>query len=517
MVYGITVAQILEAVQKGGEIPTTAPVMRKLLEISKKGDQLEEWVGVVKNDVALTTRLLRAVNSPTQSEEEVVSVEKMISKIPQSNLKGLLLSVKFLDDTSALVSGENEAHFLLGWLWERNMCLAMAAEVIAQRAGVSHPEEYRTFALLTHLGTLFLFHNFITPYRFVIDQWRSGAGRLIDIEEDLLGLNHLVVTHQLVKSWNLGTRLEAVFRALTEGRTDQVAEIDLSLLNLSETCTSILFENNNSSGFERGVVETSRILGIDRSAFTDLLQAITLKADSEMMRFTLQSGRGIPYVELLTAINRELGRATLSYEQMVRELELAMKKTEELAKRLEEANRKLREAASVDPLTKVYNRRYFEEFLNWNFQRAQRYGTTLGCLMVDIDHFKKVNDRFGHLTGDRVLQGVAATLKTKLRSTDIVARYGGEEFVILLPETSPSSIGIIAQKINYSIRELTFSVDGGDLLKVTVSVGYAYYHPQMTPEITEPSLLVKVADTYMYQAKTNGRDRIWPPLKVDPK
>ena len=88
---------------------------------------------------------------------------------------------------------------------------------------------------------------------------------------------------------------------------------------------------------------------------------------------------------------------------MVRKLQVAKERAEKLSEELQITNEKLRESSNFDPLTKIYNRRYFSEFLDWNFSRAQRYANTLGCMMVDIDFFKKVNDNYGHLTGDHVL------------------------------------------------------------------------------------------------------------------
>jgi len=214
-------------------------------------------------------------------------------------------------------------------------------------------------------------------------------------------------------------------------------------------------------------------------------------------------------VNLLKNINQELGQATISNEQAIRELKSAMLKAEMLAIKLEEANNKLREAANIDPLTQIYNRRFFDEFLIWNFNRAQRYDSTLGCMMIDIDHFKNVNDTYGHLTGDRVLQGVAEALKNCLRNTDIVARYGGEEFVVLLPETHTKSIWLAATKLNQAVGNLTFFL-GEKELKVTISVGYVAYTAASMPEISKPADLVRTADEFMYLAKLNGRNRIWP-------
>jgi diguanylate cyclase (GGDEF)-like protein len=187
-----------------------------------------------------------------------------------------------------------------------------------------------------------------------------------------------------------------------------------------------------------------------------------------------------------------------------------MYQAEALREKLEDANVKLREVANVDPLTQIYNRRFFEEFLKWNFDRASRYGTNLGCLMVDIDHFKRVNDEYGHLTGDRVLHGVAEILRNNLRSTDVIARYGGEEFVVMLPESTPHAVHFTAGKLHQAVSETSFPTDTGEI-SITVSIGHCTYNKVRFPEMRSPEELVDLADQHMYQAKKNNRNQIWPP------
>jgi diguanylate cyclase (GGDEF)-like protein len=183
----------------------------------------------------------------------------------------------------------------------------------------------------------------------------------------------------------------------------------------------------------------------------------------------------------------------------------------------------LRESAVKDALTRLYNRRYFFYRLNSEIQRAKRYGRTLSLLILDVDDFKQFNDRYGHVVGDKLLQGLAARMAGLIRRSDskpcyevdIACRYGGEEFAVILPEAVSvegaaaaerirASIGlkgavVVAERIRQQIEESRF-----EGLGITVSIGVASY-----PEHgTEIDALIKAADGAMYEAKTAGKNRV---------
>jgi two-component system, cell cycle response regulator len=160
--------------------------------------------------------------------------------------------------------------------------------------------------------------------------------------------------------------------------------------------------------------------------------------------------------------------------------------------------------AITDPLTGLFNRRRFDDVLKREFAITKRYGTPLSCLMVDVDHFKRINDLYGHDAGDRVLCGVASRLTARLREVDTAARFGGEEFAILLPQTPKPGALIVAERIALVVRRDHFEFEDGSA-SVTVSVGVAESH-----DVTgnSPEGLVKAADTALYLAKSRGRDQV---------
>jgi len=169
---------------------------------------------------------------------------------------------------------------------------------------------------------------------------------------------------------------------------------------------------------------------------------------------------------------------------------------------------RLRLYGLMDPLTGVANRRFFERRLGEEVERWFRRGEPLTAMLIDVDHFKSVNDRFGHQIGDRVLQEVAALLGRDLRAADVLARYGGEEFVLLLPNTTPTQATAIAQRVCAHVARHCFH-DGDPSLSVTVSVGVACLNADSELDGDAPAAwLLQQADAALYRAKQTGRNRV---------
>jgi diguanylate cyclase (GGDEF)-like protein len=158
---------------------------------------------------------------------------------------------------------------------------------------------------------------------------------------------------------------------------------------------------------------------------------------------------------------------------------------------------------TMDGLTQIYNRRYFEEALERELSRSRRYERVLSLVMFDIDHFKSVNDKFGHLAGDYVLKQLASTVRTRIRREDVFARYGGEEFGILLPEVDAGGAKQLADKVRKIVEKQRFEFDK-QTIPVTVSIGVA----SLAPHHREPADLVRAADAKLYEAKAHGRNRV---------
>ena len=160
--------------------------------------------------------------------------------------------------------------------------------------------------------------------------------------------------------------------------------------------------------------------------------------------------------------------------------------------------------AVTDVLTGLNNRRYFFELARSELGRARRYQRSLSLLMMDLDHFKQVNDRFGHTVGDRVLRAVAQRCKEIVREQDIIGRYGGEEFAVMLPEADSRAAFQTANRIRERIAETPFTTSNGDQIGLTVSIGVA----TLDEDTRDLTTFVNAADTALYKAKESGKDCI---------
>lgn len=171
---------------------------------------------------------------------------------------------------------------------------------------------------------------------------------------------------------------------------------------------------------------------------------------------------------------------------------------------LAEANEKLFQLAITDPLTGLHNRRHFFELAQLQIAHARRYEEPLSVMMVDLDHFKHVNDTYGHLAGDQVLQAFARRTLDCVREADVVGRYGGEEFALLLPDTDLEHAADLGERLRQAIAGQPVITEAGEI-PVTVSVGVAQYPPQA--ELNSDDLF-HLADQALYTAKEGGRNRV---------
>ncbi|MEJ2724916.1 MAG: sensor domain-containing diguanylate cyclase, partial [Deltaproteobacteria bacterium] len=278
----------------------------------------------------------------------------------------------------------------------------------------------------------------------------------------------------------------------------------------------------NRSIVDRVIVEAKPVVvtgtvGRRRGGSVACLPLVSRSAIYGVMYIHAVDGAGIPEKPHLMLLEGLSGPAALAIENAlvhakVKSEEKALKKArrefeKEVEKRtaeLIEVNRQLKELSVTDGLTGLYNHRHLVHMLEAEYRRAARYKRSFAFLMLDIDHFKDVNDSFGHPCGDAVLQSVGQILKSSVRGTDIVGRYGGDEMAVILLETGPKMALRVAEKLRRQIAEHRFVWEGTSF-RVTVSIGVAG-----APErgIDDWNDLLNAADGVLYQAKDRGRNTV---------
>jgi diguanylate cyclase (GGDEF)-like protein len=189
--------------------------------------------------------------------------------------------------------------------------------------------------------------------------------------------------------------------------------------------------------------------------------------------------------------------------ELVARLRLHLK-LKRLQDELREKNAMLARMSTTDPVTGLRTRRYVAEVLNIEWIRARRYRTPLSVMMADLDHFKRVNDQYGHPAGDAVLRGVSDVLRQTLRAPDVAGRYGGEELLVILPQTEAAGAAQMAERWREAVEKATFRSPDGQSVGVTVSIGVAAFDAAHA----SPEDLVSDADAALYRAKNGGRNRV---------
>ena len=222
--------------------------------------------------------------------------------------------------------------------------------------------------------------------------------------------------------------------------------------------------------------------------------------------FSIERGQYGVFLVRRTRDQKHFEPADLEFAQAVITAAVAVIQRAQMVESTMADNARLEQLAQTDPLTQLLNRRALTERITAEMERALRYDSTMALLMIDLDHFKRVNDTFGHLVGDDVLRDVAQLLSNTIRGNDIAARYGGEEFLVLLPETDDAGAEAFAERIRLACEQHEFSSGPDDpTLRLTASIGVAVF-PAARIESVED--LFARADAALYRSKADGRNRV---------
>jgi diguanylate cyclase (GGDEF)-like protein len=228
-------------------------------------------------------------------------------------------------------------------------------------------------------------------------------------------------------------------------------------------------------------------------------------------RVAIISAEGTPFTEEERRLIHEVFdvlRVTEESESRYAELEQRMLALQRENLDLVVRNRALSEVSSRDTLTGLYNRWYVIEKIDTELNRALRHGSPMSLLMLDIDHFKRINDTWGHAAGDEVLKSVGKMLRESCRVYDVPGRYGGEEFCIVLPETRMGNTAAVAERIRQRFESTQLPCGDGESVVITASIGIAGMDEPASNDILSPAALIDRADRALYSAKSRGRNRI---------
>lgn len=500
--------ELLQRILNSEELPTLPTVASKLITLTAREDTtLSEIADLVAKDISLSAKILKVSNSALYSfPQQIGSIQQAVSILGMNAVRSLVLSFSFL----TMRGGKNASRFDFKKFWEKAMASAVAAKLILDHVENVDSDEVFVSGLLQNLGQLVLARTFPEEYEKVLHTVEKDNQNHVETEKSIFGVDHTTIGTEVAKTWGFPSTLLLPIQhhhnpAGYKGK-DSILKATVQAVYLSDILTNILFTDKPEVHHKQFRKEAEKLLGLNGEDIEAILNELHLKVKEAGTYFNLSIKNNKSVQEILQEANIRLSLINLDYEQMNKQLVLAKIHLENLSKELEEKNRRLRDLVNIDGLTGVYNHRYFQHALDQEISRTIRHTTSVSVLLIDIDHFKKFNDTYGHQIGDFVLVEFAACIRNNIRKYDTLARYGGEEFVVILPETDSAQGLNVAEKLRKMIEEHTFQ-NNGETYHVTASFGQASAQPTADDGFSKNELISQ-ADQALYEAKKRGRNQV---------
>jgi diguanylate cyclase (GGDEF)-like protein len=491
-----------QIVRSDERLPTLPGIAMRIIEVvNDPGADVQAVAAVVATDLSLSAEVLKVINSPFFGlPHKITTVFHAVNLMGSHAVKNLALGfslVKHLrNGTSA---GTASAQFDYGSFWKRSLATGVAARALARRQIPEFSEDAFFLGLLHDIGILALTQAIPDQYSLVLQEMAASDCHAQTAERQVLGFDHAHLGAYLVTRWGLPPSFSVPL--LRHHRPDTLRPAEephrplVHLLHLAalfgELFTASDLDDTTKTALKLNLVAHYAALYDfgDRSNCEEVAQEIGEQAREVFPFFEFDNAVVERYNDILAKARQAMVNTSMDMMTQI----IAQQREIEA----------LKDQITRDSMTQLSNYQHFNELLHQECYRARRYQQPLGLLFADLDHFKSVNDTFGHPAGDQVLKQVALCLRTSLRESDQVARYGGEEFAMILPETDTEGTLLAAERLRKAVADLNIETDAGQA-RITLSLGAVAILPG---EACSPAELVKRADDALYQAKAGGRNR----------
>jgi diguanylate cyclase (GGDEF)-like protein len=480
--------QLARKIARCPNLPSLPAIAVQVLELTRLPDvDISELAKVISKDSALSSKILRTVNSSYYGRSKHVgTISQALVILGLQAVKTLVLGFSLVTN----LSGQKTTGFNHLEYWKRSIYAANAARTLANRLGIVQQEEAFLAAVLQDIGMLVLDRVMPAEYGKIHLAVKTHAA-LPAAEREILGADHAEVGGMMAETWKLPEVLQTPIERhhAPERAKDPMLQKLSEVVGLAGTCGGIFVEPNPAPLISRVrsyLHENHQISEADADA---MLKEIGASTKEVATLFEINIGVQQNFEDILKRANEALVEITLESQQQ--------------ATSLRELNQQLKREATTDALTGLANRGQFDKFLSAEFDKATQNGTPLTLVMMDVDKFKSINDKYGHLAGDKVLKRLAAILIASVRKCDLAARYGGEEMAIILPGVERQMAAAIAENFRRLIESRPIGFENTPIA-VTASFGVAMLEPGSPFKV--PSHLIKAADMAVYAAKHGGRN-----------
>jgi len=478
--------------------------------ISAAGDNntsLQRLARMISMEPSFTTELLRAVNTPFFGlNEEVRTVQQATIRLGTRSVRNLAVAhvVKVTSEIADTGSFDGVA------FWESSLRRAISARVLAARAGYEDPMEAFTIGLIQDIGTLLIAACFPEHSATIQRAANEPAARRVAIERKICGQGHAEMFGHLARQWGLPADLVTAVTSHHHGPApdlDRRARRLVHIAGIADLVADVVQAKGCGDTLKAARKALAELVTRDGEPLD--LELLVEQIGEEMLSTAADMGYKVGaqpgYESLLSQTNQSLMQMNDDYEALTQRLERLLAEKEELTRALQEANEQLTRLACTDALTNVANRRFFLERLGEVLASCRAEGRPITVVMLDIDHFKNVNDTYGHAAGDDVLRVVSARIQKCLRDKDMVGRLGGEEFAMMFPGTSRGNGKVIAERLRRALADAPIPIEDGRRLPITASFGGV---TSMPGDSRDPEKLLQASDEKLYDSKKGGRNRV---------
>jgi diguanylate cyclase (GGDEF)-like protein len=489
--------------EKTAKLPTLPAVAARILHTLKKdGFSSKELAELIAMDPALTVKILSLANSSFYSTQGGIdNVYRAIDVLGVNVVRNLALSFCIIDS----IKSDGAEGFDYTKFWQQSVIRAVSATAVAKFLN-RHTDEVFIVGLLADIGKMLM--SLVRPndYLEVLREVRLTGVKDYEIERRIFSYSHEDIGSETLRNWGIPEIIYQPIGLHHKETSDSGKNSDIiRLIEIGDIVSDIYFNRTHPENMESLCAFMKDKYGVNADDTRSLVDAAAGVGSDILASFDIPSEQLRPYSQLLQEANEEMFRLNLTYDQLLRRYVDGQQKASQLAAELKEANRRLQELAVTDGLTGLYNYRYFHTELQKEIDRARRHMHCVSLVMLDMDDFKRVNDNYGHLSGDMVLQAVAGLIGESSRNVDTVARCGGDEFSLILPETDVKGAAVVAEKLRKAIEANSVVIESIKI-RVTASLGMCIYDPQKG-QINKDEF-IKAADRALYNSKNSGQNRL---------
>ncbi len=491
--------QLQETLARCRSLPSPPGIAMQVVALAQDPDAgVSEVADLVQKDPALAARILRAANSPLYARNrEITNVRQALMLLGLHATLSLALGFSLV----AGLKEDGDSRIDYPAFWRHAVLSAMISRMLAEHLRLDRAEDVFLMALLQDIGVLALDRTF--PDYGGLYRAASDHQDLVRRERERYGADHAAAGSWLLCKWGLP---EFICQSVAlshdpAGCPEMDAERRRAIecVAASGPIAEIFLLSDDRQAKIRAAAEIARSrLGVEAQAFSGLVEAVCGEWPDIKRLYELPDGADFDPTAVMDEAREVL---------LVRNLHALQEANEyrNRAESLEKRNQALEQETRTDVLTGLYNRAYFDEKIEEEFSAAQEHGWPLSLAFLDLDHFKRINDTFGHQVGDQVLRSVAGVFLKVLRKTDIPCRYGGEEFVVIVPGYNAEQALIACERVRRAVAEATHAWVDGKPVGCTLSVGLAAHNGGA--RFDSPEDLIRAADRAVYAAKLGGRNR----------